>query len=122
MELTICIADSEKIEREGCLFTVANTRSFGGGLPIAPQARLDDGQLDCVFADAMNRGRLARAAGSLLRGAHLQLSEVHFTRATRVRIESRSPCALFADGEFVCETPADIRILPQVLQVYHARK
>ncbi|HVH87333.1 MAG TPA: hypothetical protein VM912_11450, partial [Terriglobales bacterium] len=106
-----------RISRSCCLFSFANTPSFGCGLRIAPNARLDDGQLDCIIADAMSTRRLVRAAISLLRGTHLQLKEVHSIRAETLRIESDPPSAVYADGEFVCETPVQVRISPRALRV-----
>jgi diacylglycerol kinase (ATP) len=105
------------IKQTMCLFTIANTPSFGGGLPIAPAARLDDGEFDCVFADAMSRARLARASLSLLKGTHLDLPEVHSMRLASVRLESDPPVEVYADGEFVCETPIRVRLLPRALRV-----
>jgi len=120
MELTIGAAngsESKAIEQTSCLFTIANTPSFGGGLRIAPEARLDDGQFDCILADAMTKPRLARASLSLLRGTHLCLPEVHFMRVTTVRIESSPSANVYADGEFVCETPCEVRLAPAALRV-----
>jgi diacylglycerol kinase (ATP) len=107
----------EMIDQDACLFTIANTPSFGGGLPIAPGARLDDGEFDCVLADAMNRAKLTGASLSLLRGMHLGLPQVHFTRASRVRVESKSPVSVYADGEFVCGAPFEARVMPKALSV-----
>lgn len=120
LELTITpgnASEAHSIEQTACLFTIANTPSFGGGLRIAPQARLDDGQFDCILADAMTKPRLARASLSLLRGAHLGLPEVHSMRMTTVRIESSPPANVYADGEFVCETPCELHIAPKALRV-----
>lgn len=120
LELTITIRNASEvhsIEQTACLFTIANTPSFGGGLRIAPDARLDDGQFDCILADAMTKPRLVRASLSLLRGTHLGLPEVHSTRVTTVRIESSPPATVYADGEFVCETPCEVCIAPGALRV-----
>jgi diacylglycerol kinase family enzyme len=120
LDLTISAgsgSEAKRIEQTACLFTVANTPSFGGGLPIAPEARIDDGQFDCILAATMTKPRLGRAAFSLLRGTHLGLPEVHFIRATVIHLESDSPARVYADGEFVCETPCEVRIAPAALHV-----
>jgi|SRR5579884_51845 len=120
IELTAIFGAGEivtPIKRSVCLFTVANTPSFGGGLPIAPAARLDDGEFDSVFADTMRRARLARASLSLLKGTHLDLPEVHFMRVASITLESDPPVKVYADGEFVCETPIRVRVLPAALRV-----
>ena len=98
-------------ESQCSIFSFANTPSFGGGLPIAPSAELNDGHLDCVWVDATSRSRLAKATISLLKGKHLQLQEVHSMRADGLRIDSDPPTQVYADGEFVCETPIDVRVL-----------
>ncbi len=120
MELTAIFGAGETvtpIKRSVCLFTLANTPSFGGGLPIAPGARLDDGEFDCVLADTMSRARLARASLSLLKGTHLDLPEVHFIRVASISLETDPPAKVYADGEFVCETPIRVRMLPGALRV-----
>lgn len=120
LELTLSTrsgSQTNKIERAACLFTIANTSSFGGGLAIAPNARLDDGQFDCILADAMTKPRLARASFSLFRGTHLELPEVHFMRVESAHVESNPPTNVYADGEFVCETPCDVRITTGMLRV-----
>lgn len=119
-ELTVTTRNGNEattIEQAACLFTTANTPSFGGGLLIAPDARLDDAQFDCILAEAMSQPRLARAAFALFRGAHLALPEVHFMRVARVRIHSNPPANVYADGEFVCKTPCDVHIAPRALCV-----
>lgn len=108
---------SVRMEGESCLCSFANTPSFGGGLRIAPHAQIEDGQLDCVWVDAMSRARLAAAMISLLRGTHLQLKEVHSMRATALQIETHTRAQVYADGEFVCETPIKVRVLRRAFPV-----
>lgn len=120
LELTVIAgsgAEAERIEQSACLFTIANTKSFGGGLPIAPDAQLDDGQFDCILADAMTKAKLAGAALSLLRSTHLDVAEIHSMRVAGVHLESNPPADVYADGEFVCFTPCDVRISPGALSV-----
>jgi diacylglycerol kinase family enzyme len=50
-------------------------------------------------------------------GSHLLSPKVEYSRATRIRIETETPLDIYADGEFVCETPAEISVLPGSLRV-----
>jgi len=50
-------------------------------------------------------------------GAHLKLPEVEYFRVPSARIETTAPMDIYADGEFLCRTPADIGILPAALRV-----
>jgi len=122
LELTVranTAAGDHATRKRCCLFAFANTPSFGGGLRIAPGARLSDGQLDCVLVEAMSRPRLARAMISLLKATHLRLKEVHSMRSERLRIETNPPTQVYADGEYVCETPVEVRVWPRALRVLH---
>jgi diacylglycerol kinase (ATP) len=108
-------ASPVEIKRASCLFSFANTPTFGGGLPIAPDASLHDARLDCILADSMPRLKLVARALSLLRGTHLRSKEVSFFRASTLRIETRPATDVYADGEFVCQTPIEVRLLPAAL-------
>ena len=110
----VCARD---IALKSCLFSFANTPSFGGGLRIAPKAQLDDGRLDCVYVEAMSRASLAAAMISLLKGTHLQLKQVHSLCAETLHIDSDLPALVYADGEFVCETPVKVRVRRRALRV-----
>jgi diacylglycerol kinase (ATP) len=106
-----------EIEQDSCLFSMANAPFFGGGLPIAPGALLDDGQLDCVLVRSMSRFQLLRRAPLLLNGRHLRLKEVDWLRVQKLEIISNPPTEVFADGEPVCSTPVSVRVLRSALRV-----
>jgi diacylglycerol kinase family enzyme len=50
-------------------------------------------------------------------GRHLRVREVDYFQASRVRVETETPLDLYADGEYVCQTPAEIGIAPAALKV-----
>jgi diacylglycerol kinase (ATP) len=102
LRLRIC-ADQREIQQDSCLFSFANTPTFGGGLRIAPDAQLDDGKLDCELVDA------------LLTGTQLRLKEVSDFRTEKIRLESNPTTFVYADGELVCRTP--VEVLPRALRV-----
>jgi len=59
---------------------VCNGRTFGGGMNIAPMARLDDGLLEVVVFQTRTRWRLVRKLGTVYRGTHiLEPGVEHFT-------------------------------------------
>ena len=109
--------NGREIAQKSCLFSFANTASFGGGLPIAPHANLNDGTLDCIMVAKMGRLKLLPSAIALLRGRHLELKEVSSFRSEQLRIESDPPTWVYADGEPVCQTPIDVRVVPRALRL-----
>jgi diacylglycerol kinase (ATP) len=105
------------MQQNSCLFSFANTPTFGGGLRIAPQAEVADGLLDCVLVDAMSTPQLIRRVPSLLNGTVLGLKEVTFVRAKTLQIHSDPPAWVYADGESVCQTPINVRVLRHAMRV-----
>ena len=95
----------------------ANTPTYGGGIRIAPDAQLDDGKLEDCVVEAMAKVRLLRLFPSVLSGRHLTLPEVRYFKADRLRIETEKPSDVYADGEYVCSTPAEVRVEAGALRV-----
>lgn len=106
------------IEEPIGLLVVANSRFFGGGMPIIPHARCDDGHFDVLWLQGTSRGRLlVDLLPKLYRGAHLSHPAVHVRRATSLRITSPGRLLLETDGEQIGSAPATFRILPGVLRI-----
>lgn len=98
-------------------FVVANGRTTAGGLPVAPDARLDDGLLDVVVVrDAplhslLGAGFKALAVGDL--GHEVLLHRR--VREVRLRLDPSMPCT--ADGELLDGPVERVRVLPGRLRV-----
>jgi diacylglycerol kinase (ATP) len=99
------------------LAAIANTRSYGGGMRIAPRAKMDDGLLDVCIIGSVARFRLLRLFPTVYTGRHLSLPEVEYLHAARVRVETEYPLEVYADGEFVCRTPIDVAVESAALKV-----
>ena len=99
------------------LAAAANGPSYGGGMRIAPRADMADGRLDLCVVRRMSRLKLLRCFPEVFRGTHLRHPEVSYFQASRIRIEADRPLDIFADGEFVGQTPALVEILPGALAV-----
>ena len=99
------------------LVAFANTPNYGGGMEIAPDAEMDDGRLDICLVTDVNRFKLFCLFPSVYFGKHLGLEDVEYFRTTRLRIETKASLDVYADGEFVCQTPVEVSIAAQVLRV-----
>ncbi len=99
------------------LVAFANTPTFGGGLRIAPGAQIDDGKLAVCVVAAMAKSRLLRLFPSVYSGSHVKLPEVKYFQAERLRIETELPSDVYADGEYVCSTPVEVRLERAALKV-----
>jgi diacylglycerol kinase (ATP) len=99
------------------LTALANTPSYGGGMKIAPQAKMNDGLLDVCAVGAVAPFRLFRLFPSVYSGRHLNIREVEYFQTTRVRVETEHPIEVYADGEYVCRTPVEVSIQRAALKV-----
>jgi diacylglycerol kinase (ATP) len=99
------------------LAAFANTATYGGGMRIAPNARMDDGLLDVCVIGGMDPFKLACMFPTVYFGRHLRVREVKYLQTARVRVETGKPLDIYADGEFVCRTPVEVGVRPGALKV-----
>jgi diacylglycerol kinase (ATP) len=106
-----------RLDGPAMLIDFANTPTYGGGMRIAPHARIDDGKLDVCLIRAMAKLRLLRLFPSVYFGRHLNIPEVEYFAAERLRIETEKPSEVYADGEYVCQTPVQVTVERGALKV-----
>jgi diacylglycerol kinase family enzyme len=99
------------------LAAFANTPIYGGGMKIAPHAKMDDGQLDVCVIGGINPFKLACMFPTVYFGWHLRIREVQYFQAAHVRVETAYPLDVYADGEYVCQTPVEFGIQREALKV-----
>ncbi|MGO9862363.1 MAG: diacylglycerol/lipid kinase family protein [Terriglobales bacterium] len=109
--------DSGESEKLTLLAAFANTQFYGDGMRIAPEADLTDGKLDICRIATVNPFKLFCMFPTVYFGRHLLLSEVEYSRAERVHVQTDTPLEIYADGEFVCETPAEVSVAAGALRV-----
>ena len=109
--------DHTEADRLTLLAAFANTQFYGDGMRIAPKADFADGKLDICRITTLNPFKLLCMFPTVYFGRHLLLPEVEYSRAERVQVQSETLLEIYADGEFVCETPAEISVAPGALRV-----
>ena len=105
-------------------FCVANARYFGGGMKIAPDAKINDGLFDVVVIGDLSALDILSNGYKLYTGSHLSLEKVYHTQARRVTVrpvERDARVALECDGELPGRLPATFEILPHALRVRSPR-
>jgi len=100
------------------LVATANCPSYGGGLWIAPTAQLDDGLLHVCIIRRTSKIRILLLLPTVFTGKHVLEPEVSLHAVKKVRLESEHQLPLFADGEPVGTTPAEIQVKPSALSVF----
>ena len=101
-------------------FCICNARFFGGGMKIAPEASVTDGQFDVINIGDINTAKIMFNGYKLYRGTHLDLPEVKMKHARRVEVtanDSREQIDIELDGELPGTLPATFEIVPNALRV-----
>jgi YegS/Rv2252/BmrU family lipid kinase len=106
-------------DRPLILTTISNGPCHGGSFWLCPGARIDDGQLDVLVADARRLTAVIALLPRVVAGKHLHQAGVYLRRGTRVDLYSDERLPIHADGEIVADWVQEmvIEILPGKLTV-----
>jgi len=96
---------------------VANGRTAGGGVAVAPTADLEDGALDVVTVRAGTALELAGVAARLIAGDYTNSDIVDHVRTKRVEIDSRPGMWFNVDGELLTNSKISFTVVPGALRV-----
>jgi YegS/Rv2252/BmrU family lipid kinase len=109
--------DGEPLQFSGYSVAAANAPAYGGGMLLAPEARLDDGCFDVVLIGRMTKRRFLAALPKVFRGTHVGEPGVRVLRARELHVDADRPFVVYADGDPIASTPVTIRVEPGALQV-----
>lgn len=107
----------ETVSCDGYSVAVANSRAFGGGMFIAPEAQLDDGLFDVVMMGRTSKLRFLTGLPKVFKGKHVEEEQVRVLRAAEVEVSADRAFAVYADGEHLADLPAGLRVLRGALTV-----
>jgi diacylglycerol kinase (ATP) len=115
LEYTIQYGETRR-NLKAMLIAVANGRSYGGGMLIAPQASRVDGLLDVMILHPVGKFELLRVFPKVFKGKHVNHRAVEFLKVPSISIDSKS--SIFADGEEVGSGFVQIECAPGALRVW----
>lgn len=98
--------------QKAIIASVLNTPTFGAGIRLVPEARIDDGLLDVAVREDLHLHELLRVLPRLVWTGSLSLPDIRVLRARELRIETDPPVLFQGDGELLGYTPVDIAVLP----------
>jgi YegS/Rv2252/BmrU family lipid kinase len=112
------IVDGECHEVTGYSVGVCNSKAYGGGMYAAPQAELDDGQLDVILCAVVPKRRfLFRTLPRVFKGTHLEDPNFSCFKGAVVEVSADRPFVMYADGDPLAELPVTVRVSPRALRV-----
>lgn len=114
--------ENESWEDEVMLFAICNGHREGGGFITAPDAIIDDGELDYTIVKKISRPMMFRLIPEFMTGSHGKFKSVYMGRAKKMEINSKSPMFLHTDGEIFAGFENDIHkliieIIPKAIKV-----
>jgi len=113
---TIAVGE-QRTRLEGYSVVVANNSAYGGGMYVAPDADIEDGEFDVVTIAKVGKLRFLGNLPKVFKGTHVNNDEVRVVRASRLSLSASRPFAVYADGEHLTDLPADLRVIPHALRV-----
>jgi YegS/Rv2252/BmrU family lipid kinase len=111
------VVDGHPHDMRGWSVAVANSKAYGGGMYLAPQAELDDGQFDVVMVSESNKRTFLRDLPKVFNGAHISNPRVLMLRGQKVELSADRPFDIYADGDPIGRLPATVSISPRSLKV-----
>jgi YegS/Rv2252/BmrU family lipid kinase len=110
--------DGERVRTViGYTIAAANSKAYGGGMFMAPDASLEDGLLDVVMVEDAPKARFLRQLPTVFKGEHVRQPNVHVERAREVEIAADRPFTMYADGDPIGQLPVSVRALPGAVRV-----
>jgi YegS/Rv2252/BmrU family lipid kinase len=109
--------DGAPLQFSGYSVAAANAPGYGGGMLLAPAARLDDGLFDVVLTGRLPKRRFLAALPKVFKGTHVDEPGVRVLRARELQVDADRPFVVYADGDPIGSTPVTIRVEPGALRV-----
>ena len=109
--------DIQPVEVISLLAGVLNTPTYGGGVRLAPAARIDDGLLDVVLIGDMNILGVLKLLPRLVGSGELRTSQVKRWQVKQLTIGTDRAALFHGDGEILGSTPVQIEVVPRAMRV-----
>ncbi len=109
--------DGRSLELRCTSVLILNTPYCGGGMLLAPEAKLDDGFFHVVIVSDIGRWDLMLHFPLAYRGRHLKHRHFSVCKCRQIGVESSFPIRKMLDGDVCGEAPVTARVLPQATKV-----
>jgi diacylglycerol kinase (ATP) len=115
-------AGPRALESKVLLLGILNTPSYGAGLRIAPDAKLEDGKLELLAVADLNFLEILGSLPALILFGELRTRRIQRFSITRAHIEAHPPAKFHGDGEILGMTPLEVEILPHFIRILAPRR
>ena len=108
----------QKKARKTLIDCCGNGKKIGGGIPICPEASIDDGKMDLVIVNELKRIRIPGALIKLMKGKILKEDFCDFSLEDDVSFSFSNSPAIQIDGEIYENLKFDIHVEKRKLNLY----
>lgn len=108
--------DETSFEIDAMLIAIANGASYGGGMRVCPDAKLDDGRFDLMILEPVSKIEFLRVFPRVFSGSHIDHPRVRIMRGATVEV--RAEAVAYADGERIGQLPIRAEISPNALRTW----
>ena len=115
LRLTI---DGKTMDKSVFMIGVGNGTCIGGGMPICPDAKVDDGLLSVVIVNEMKKSRIPLELPGFLSGKHVKKDYTEVYSAKEVTVEVLDDGKIELDGEVIDDKILECKVVHNVLKVY----
>jgi diacylglycerol kinase (ATP) len=105
--------DSVSFTTKAMLIAVSNGISYGGGMKVTPNAKLDDGLFDIMVLGPVSKIEFLKVFPKVFSGGHISHPAVKILRGKEVSITSDA--VAYADGERIGNLPITAKVMPKAL-------
>jgi diacylglycerol kinase (ATP) len=114
------VDDLPSMDARVMLAAALNTPSYGAGLRVAPEARIDDGLLDFAMLKDLSAAQVARAIPKMFVSGELPDSYFIRKKVRAVILRTDRPCMFHGDGEILGPAPVRVEVVPNAIRVLTA--
>ena len=109
--------DGESYEVVGYSVAVGNSKAYGGGMFLFPQAELDDGLLNVLTVAKHGKLKALWGMTQVFKGAHIDNPHGRFDVGEVVEVVADRPFTVYADGDPIAELPLTVTVEKSSLRV-----
>ena len=111
--------DGNTIQKDCALAAVCNGRYYGGGMPLAPCAEIDDGMITFCYVESLSRPEAMVLFPTLLFSLHTKIKKVHYIKCTKLNITIPPGETLCLDGNLYEKSGVvNFEIMPGALELF----
>ena len=109
--------DGKEHKFKNSAMMISNSMYTGGKMKVSPMAVTDDGEVEVIVFNEVNRREVIDIFSNVFKGDHINHKKVKILKGSRIEIDSNPQLLLEADGELLGETPLKLRVLPKEIKI-----